>query len=66
MSALALRSVDFDPIRDKTYTFWEATCAVRDRDNGGPNRRRLERTGRGYCPDCSLRLEHDVPQKEAL
>lgn len=42
-------------------TYWEATVAVRDRDEGGPNRRNMQRTGRGYCPDCSIRLEHNMP-----
>jgi hypothetical protein len=46
---------------DNKNTYWEAKVAVRYRDDGGPNRRALKPTGRGYCPDCSRRLEHDLP-----
>lgn len=41
-------------------TYWEATVALRDRDGGGPNRRSLRRTGRGWCLKCSLQLEHHL------
>lgn len=41
-------------------TYWEATVAVRDRDGGGPNRRSLKRTGRGWCVPCSTRIEHHL------
>ena len=48
-----------DPTDPMTY--WEATVFIRDRDAGGPNRRELQRTGRGLCLDCSLRVEHGLP-----
>ena len=49
-------------------TYWEATVLIKDRDGGGPNRRDLKRTGRGLCPDCSLRVEYrlQVAEQEAL
>jgi hypothetical protein len=48
-----------EPNDDRTY--WEAIVAVRDRDGGGPNRRSLKRTGQGWCVECSIRLEYNVP-----
>ena len=50
---------EVDPTDDRTY--WEATVAVRQRDAGGDNRRALTRTGRGFCRDCSLGLEFNLP-----
>ena len=65
-----MRCVDFercgntiDPNDDRTY--WEAMVKVRDRDGGGPNRRGLERTGRGWCVECSIAIEFDLPAGQA-
>lgn len=57
---------EVDLASNKTY--WQAECFIRSRDGGGPNRRRLEMTGRGLCPECSMRIEYglEVEMQESL